>query len=83
MRRTCGALAVLVCVTATGCPDQWASLSGGTGTVAGAMLGALVMQSLQSGMGLANVDTPIQNVVVGVVLVIAVWLDTVYRARAK
>jgi D-xylose transport system permease protein len=59
------------------------SLAGGTGTIAGAMLGALVMQSLQSGMGLANVDTPIQNVVVGAVLVIAVWLDTVYRARAK
>ncbi len=59
------------------------SLAGGTGTVAGAMLGALVMQSLQSGMGLANVDTPIQNVVVGIVLVIAVWLDTVYRSRAK
>jgi D-xylose transport system permease protein len=59
------------------------SLAGGTGTIAGAMLGALVMQSLQSGMGLANVDTPIQNVVVGAVLVIAVWLDTVYRSRAK
>lgn len=59
------------------------SLAGGTGSVAGAMLGALVMQSLQSGMGLANVDTPIQNVVVGAVLVVAVWLDTVYRSRAK
>ncbi|PZM13920.1 sugar ABC transporter permease [Rhizobium tubonense] len=59
------------------------SLAGGTGTVAGAMIGALVMQSLQSGMGLANVDTPIQNVVVGFVLVVAVWLDTVYRSRAK
>ena len=59
------------------------SLAGGTGTIAGAMLGALVMQSLQSGMGLANVDTPIQNVVVGAVLVVAVWLDTVYRSRAK
>jgi D-xylose transport system permease protein len=59
------------------------SLAGGTGTIAGAMLGALVMQSLQSGMGLANVDTPIQNVVVGAVLVVAVWLDTVYRSRSK
>ena len=59
------------------------SLAGGTGTIAGAMLGALVMQSLQSGMGLANVDTPIQNVVVGTVLVVAVWLDTVYRSRSK
>lgn len=59
------------------------SLAGGIGTVAGAMLGALVMQSLQSGMVLLGIDTPFQRIVVGVVLVIAVWLDTVYRARAK
>jgi D-xylose transport system permease protein len=57
------------------------SLSGGVGTVAGAMLGALVMQSLQSGMVLMGLDTPLQNIVVGVVLVVAVWLDTVYRRR--
>ncbi|MCL6705543.1 sugar ABC transporter permease [Pseudomonas sp. R2.Fl] len=59
------------------------SLAGGMGTVAGAMLGALVMQSLQSGMVLLGIDTPFQRIVVGVVLVVAVWLDTVYRARAK
>jgi D-xylose transport system permease protein len=57
------------------------SLGGGTGTVAGAMLGAVLMQSLQSGMVLLGVDTPLQNIVVGVVLVLAVWLDTVYRRR--
>jgi D-xylose transport system permease protein len=57
------------------------SLAGGTGTVAGAMLGAVLMQSLQSGMVLLGVDTPLQNIVVGVVLVLAVWLDTVYRRR--
>ena len=34
------------------------SLAGGVGTIAGAMLGALVMQSLQSGMVLIGVDTP-------------------------
>ena len=50
------------------------SLGGGLGTVAGAMLGALVMQSLQSGMVLMGLDTPLQNIVVGVVLVVAVWL---------
>ncbi|CCF20227.1 Inner-membrane translocator [Pseudorhizobium banfieldiae] len=59
------------------------SLSGGMGTIAGAMLGALVMQSLQSGMVLLGIDTPLQRIVVGAVLVLAVWLDTVYRARAK
>jgi len=57
------------------------SLGGGIGTVAGAMLGALVMQSLQSGMVLLGMDTPLQNIVVGIVLVLAVWIDTVYRRR--
>lgn len=56
-----------------------ASLAGGVGTIAGAMLGALVMQSLQSGMVLMGVDSPLQSIVVGVVLVFAVWLDTLYR----
>jgi D-xylose transport system permease protein len=58
------------------------SLAGGVGTVAGAMLGAVLMQSLQSGMVLLGVDTPLQNIVVGAVLVIAAWLDAVYRRRA-
>jgi D-xylose transport system permease protein len=57
------------------------SLAGGAGTVAGAMLGALLMQSLQSGMVLLGIDTPMQNIVVGFVLVVAVWLDTMYRKR--
>ena len=47
------------------------------------MLGALVMQSLQSGMVLVGIDSPLQSIVVGVVLVFAVWLDTLYRRRAK
>jgi len=58
------------------------SLAGGVGTIAGAMIGALVMQSLQSGMVLMGLDTPLQNIVVGIVLVVAVWLDTIYR-RAR
>ena len=57
------------------------SLAGGSGTVMGAMLGALLMQSLQSGMVLLGIDSPLQSIVVGAVLVIAVWLDTVYRKR--
>ncbi|HEY6631766.1 MAG TPA: sugar ABC transporter permease [Rhizobiaceae bacterium] len=57
------------------------SLAGGAGTIAGAMLGALLMQSLQSGMVLLGVDTPLQSIVVGAVLVVAVWLDTIYRKR--
>jgi D-xylose transport system permease protein len=59
------------------------SLAGGVGTIVGAMLGALIMQSLQSGMVLLGVDTPLQNIVVGVVLVTAIWLDGVYRRRIR
>ncbi len=55
------------------------SFAGGIGTIYGAMLGALVMQSLQSGMVLVGFDAAIQQMVVGVVLVSAVWLDTLYR----
>jgi D-xylose transport system permease protein len=37
------------------------------------------MQSLSSGMVLVGIDTPMQNIVIGVVLVTAVWLDTMYQ----
>jgi len=59
------------------------SLSGGLGTIPGAVLGALVMQSLQSGMVLMRVDAPLQDIVVGAVLVIAVTVDVYYRRRAS
>jgi D-xylose transport system permease protein len=58
------------------------SFTGGIGTIAGAVLGALVMQSLVSGMVLMGVEAPLQDVVVGVVLVLAVALDTIVRRRS-
>ncbi|HLF59834.1 MAG TPA: sugar ABC transporter permease [Acidimicrobiia bacterium] len=57
------------------------SLSGGIGTIPGAILGALVMQSLQSGMVLLGVGAPMQDVVLGVVLVTAVAIDATFRRR--
>jgi D-xylose transport system permease protein len=57
------------------------ALSGGIGTIYGAVLGALVMQSLQSGMAMVGIDAPLQSIVVGLVLVIAVLADIVYRRR--
>ena len=57
------------------------ALSGGVGTIYGAILGALIMQSLQSGMAMVGVEAPYQNIVVGIVLVIAVYVDIVYRKR--
>lgn len=59
------------------------SLAGGLGTIYGAMLGALVMQSLQSGMTLLNFESAYKDMVVGCVLVFAVWVDQVYRRSVK
>ena len=57
------------------------ALAGGIGTIYGAILGALIMQSLQSGMAMVGVDAPYQNIVVGIVLVLAVLVDGLYRKR--
>jgi D-xylose transport system permease protein len=59
------------------------SLAGGVGTIYGAMIGALMMQSIISGMSLLNLPAAFQNVVVGAVLVLAVWLDQLYSRRVK
>ncbi|NPD14341.1 sugar ABC transporter permease [Xinfangfangia sp. D13-10-4-6] len=57
------------------------ALSGGIGTIYGAILGAVIMQALQSGMAMVGVDSPFQNIVVGIVLALAVWIDIQYRKR--
>ncbi|MDF1619915.1 sugar ABC transporter permease [Pseudothioclava nitratireducens] len=57
------------------------ALAGGIGTIYGAILGAIIMQSLQSGMAMVGVDAPFQNIVVGALLVLAVWIDIQYRKR--
>lgn len=59
------------------------SLAGGVGTIYGAMIGALMMQSIQSGMALLNLPAAYQNIVVGTVLVFAVWVDQIYRRRVQ
>src|SRR4029079_4819458 len=59
------------------------SLAGGIGTIYGAMLAALLMQSLQSGMTLLNFESAYKDMLVGAVLVTAVWVDQVYRTRLK
>lgn len=55
------------------------SLGGGVGSIAGAILGAVVMQSLENGMVLMGVSSAMRQVVIGLVLLLAVWFDTLYR----
>jgi D-xylose transport system permease protein len=57
------------------------SFAGGIGTIPGAVVGAFVMQSLAYGLSFLGVNSPGQNVVAGVVLVLAVGFDTWNRRR--
>jgi D-xylose transport system permease protein len=57
------------------------SFAGGIGTIPGAVLGAFVMQSLAYGLAFMGVPAPVQSIVAGIVLVIAVGLDTWNRRR--
>ena len=59
------------------------SFAGGIGTIPGAVLGAFVMQSLAYGLSFIGVNSPGQNVVAGIVLVVAVGLDTINRRRGS
>lgn len=51
------------------------SLRGGSGTVFGALIGALIMARLDNGMSMLSMDTFWQMIVKGVILLLAVWLD--------
>jgi len=59
------------------------SFAGGIGTIPGAILGALIIQSLVSGMQLLRFDNSVVDIAVGTVLVVAVGIDTVVRRRAS
>ncbi len=57
------------------------SLSGGRGSIVGTFLGAMLIAILRNGLNLLNVNSYIQQVVVGVVILLAVLLDQVRRPR--
>ncbi|MGH7068764.1 MAG: ABC transporter permease subunit, partial [Acetobacteraceae bacterium] len=51
------------------------SLLGGRGTIAGAFIGAVLMESLANGMSLMNLPSAYQLIAVGLVLLLAVYAD--------
>lgn len=59
------------------------SMRGGSGTVYGALIGALVMASLDNGMSMLDVDTYWQMIVKGSILTLAVWVDVSTRAGRR
>jgi D-xylose transport system permease protein len=59
------------------------SMRGGSGTVYGALIGALVMASLDNGMSMLDVDAYWQMIVKGGILVLAVWIDVVSGSNRR
>ena len=56
-----------------------ASLSGGVGSIGGTLVGVLIIGVLRNGLNLLGVSPFIQQVVIGVVIALAVTIDTLRR----
>jgi len=57
------------------------ALAGGTGTIPGAIVGALLIQSLDNGMVLMDVSSAKRQIFIGLILIGAVWFDGIYTRR--
>ncbi|WP_439563114.1 ABC transporter permease [Roseinatronobacter sp.] len=58
-----------------------ASLSGGVGTIAGTMIGAFIIGILRNGLNMSGVSAFIQQIVIGFVVIGAVWIDQIRNRR--
>jgi ribose/xylose/arabinose/galactoside ABC-type transport system permease subunit len=60
-----------------------ASLFGGRGRISNTIVGAIIMGVLFNGFVMLNVPQPIQQMFVGVIIIVAVWLDGFVRKRRR
>jgi ribose transport system permease protein len=60
-----------------------ASLSGGSGSILGSMIGALIMAVLRNGSNQMGWPTYVQEIIIGIVIIIAVGLDKLRQSRMK
>jgi ribose transport system permease protein len=51
------------------------SLTGGVGTVSGTVIGAFVIGILRNGLNMSGVSAFTQQILIGVVILLAVWID--------
>ena len=54
-----------------------ASIFGGTGSMSGALIGAFIIGVIRNGLNLLGVDSFQQQVVIGVVIILAVYYDRI------
>jgi ribose transport system permease protein len=60
-----------------------ASLSGGTGSILGSMIGALIMAVLRNGSNQMGWQTFTQEIIIGAVIILAVGLDRLRQSRSQ
>ena len=60
-----------------------ASLTGGRGTALGALLGALIIQLISSGIVILGIDQNFSQIIIGAVVILAVLLDQTNRWLAS
>lgn len=65
----------------TGCVVGGTAITGGRGTVVGAVVGTIFMAAIDNGMSLMNVDASMQYIVRGIVLLFAIMLDAYANTR--
>lgn len=68
----------------TGCVVGGVAITGGRGTVVGAVVGTMIMAALDNGMSILNLDPSLQYIVRGAVLLFAIALDSyAFNRKAK
>jgi len=67
--------------TIAACIIGGTSTMGGAGTIFGAIIGSLIMASLENGMSVMNMDIFWQYIIKGLVLIIAVYIDVLSRKK--
>ena len=65
----------------TGCVVGGTSILGGRGNVIGAVIGTMLMASLDNGMSLLNMGQSSQYIVKGFVLMLAIAMDVISREK--
>lgn len=59
------------------------SMAGGEGSIGGSIIGSLLMVVILNGMNLLNISSLWQQLALGLVMLLAVWLDVTMKARKK
>ena len=77
-----GFMAAIAGIVSIGRSGGGASFMGGKGTMLGTIIGALVIATLRNGFTLLSVDSAVQNMVLGLVIIGAVLLDVTREAMA-